>query len=321
MKMNFTKYMMIMIIILTSMMAISSNIFMMSWMSMEINMIAFLPLMSKSMKMKDQLMKYFIIQSLASSMLLISMLINSSNETPVSSSIMLLSSLMMKMGLMPMHIWMPMIMNSMSWENCIIMTTIQKIIPITLTTQLSSMKMMYMPMIISLIMAPINAITHLSMKKIMSFSSISNTPWMINSLMNSKMQFSMFMMIYTTITMMMMTKLKKMNIMFINQTNELTKTQKTSMLIMIMSMSGMPPTTGFLPKWLILQTTVSISMSMSMSMIVSSIVSTFIYMKMMNINFMMNNTMKKTKKKKFFKTNDIAFNMLGIPIMLVMKSI
>nr|QWS05445.1 NADH dehydrogenase subunit 2 [Cromna sinensis] len=321
MKMNLTSMMMITIIMITTITVISSNNFLTSWLMMEINMIAFLPIMSKSNKMKDQLMKYFIVQSTASSIMLMSMLMNSNSETPTSTSIMLMMSLLMKMGLMPMHIWMPVVMNSLSWKNCMIMSTIQKIIPITISSQLSSINTMMLPMVTSMIAAPISALSQLSMKKILSFSSIANTPWMMISMNNSKSQFMLFMTVYSTITMMAMNKLNKMNILFINQMKMLTTTQKLSFVIMSMSMSGMPPTTGFLPKWIIIQSTIQFSTALTMSMISSSIISTFIYLKMMNSNLLSHTSMKKTKKKKNMWNNDLTINLLGLPSMMVLKSI
>nr|QWS05458.1 NADH dehydrogenase subunit 2 [Zecheuna tonkinensis] len=321
MKINITKTTMISTMIMSTMASLSSNNFIFSWMMMEINMISFLPIMTKSNKMKDQTMKYFIIQSMASSMMLMSMLMNSCIETPINTSIMMMTSMLMKLGLIPFHIWMPMIMNSMTWENCMMMTTIQKIIPIMLSSQMLSTKMTSLPMIMSLMIAPMSAMKQLSMKKIMAFSSITNTPWMIMSMTNSKNQFMMFFMIYSTITIMIMKKFKKMNMMYVNQINMTKIKEKVSILILWMSMSGMPPTTGFIPKWFILQSTMSWTMTLSTTMIMSSMLTTFMYIKMISPMIMISSqTKKKIKKNKKDKDLSIILNMIGLPMMLMMKS-
>nr|YP_002836167.1 NADH dehydrogenase subunit 2 [Geisha distinctissima]ACI28651.1 NADH dehydrogenase subunit 2 [Geisha distinctissima] len=321
MKLNSTKTMMISMITMSSIMTMSSNNLLYSWMSMEINMIVFLPLMAKSNKMKDQIMKYFIIQSTASSMLLMSTLISYSIETPINSSIMLMTSLMMKLGLMPTHTWLPTLMNSLTWENCVLISTIQKITPMIIMMQTTTMKMSMIPMIMSLIIAPISALKQLATKKIMSFSSISNMPWMLISMNNSKTQFMIFMIVYSTMTMMMMNKFKKLNIQFINQLSTSSKSQKMSMMIMAMSISGMPPMMGFLPKWIIIQTTISNSITMSISLISSSILSTFIYIKMISPSMMIQTNTKKMKKKESMENKDIMINLLGLPAMMLTKSI
>nr|YP_010990630.1 NADH dehydrogenase subunit 2 [Flata truncata]WOW99048.1 NADH dehydrogenase subunit 2 [Flata truncata] len=321
MKMNSTKMIMMKMIVLTSIMILTSNNMIISWMAMEINMIAFLPLMSKSTKMKDQMMKYFIIQSTSSSLMLMSIMINSWIESPVNLSVMLMISLIMKMGLMPLHIWLPPLMNTLSWNNCMLMTTIQKVIPVMISSQIISSKIMVIPMSISMIMGPIAALSQLSLKKILSFSSISNTPLMIISMNNSKQQFMLFMTIYSMITIMTMKKMKDMNISFVNQMMTMSKVQKMNMIILALSMSGMPPTTGFLPKWIILQSIITKSTILSMSMICSSILSTFIYISLMSKPLLIQTKMKKMKKKKMIKSNEMTFNLIGLPTMLILKSI
>nr|YP_010990643.1 NADH dehydrogenase subunit 2 [Klapperibrachys cremeri]WOW99074.1 NADH dehydrogenase subunit 2 [Klapperibrachys cremeri] len=320
MKMNSTKLMFMTILLLSTLMVVSSNNILMSWMAMEMNLFMFLPLMTKKKKMKDQPMKYFIIQSLSSSTMLMSILMNSNSEIPLSTSILLMTSMLMKMGMMPFHLWMPMIMNKLSWNKCFLLSTWQKIAPVNILSQLTEFKLLMLPMCVSLILAPISAIKQLSMKKIMAYSSISNTPWMITSMMISKTLFSIFMFTYSIITFMMMKTMKNMNLNFINQMMTSTNLQKMNLIVLTLSISGMPPTTGFLPKWLILNQLINLSETISVSMITSSIISTFLYMKMSK-NFMTSMNLKKKIKKKSKKLKYIIpFNMLGFPLIMILKS-
>nr|YP_009945368.1 NADH dehydrogenase subunit 2 [Pochazia shantungensis]QOE55902.1 NADH dehydrogenase subunit 2 [Pochazia shantungensis] len=319
MKINVTKMMMLFTMFLSALTAMSTSSMLMIWTMMEINLMSFLPIMTKSKSMKDQPMKFFIIQSLASSMMLMSMLINSMTETPLSSSIMLMSSLLMKMGLLPFHMWVPMIMKPMTWENCFILMTMQKIIPTIFMAQMMSLKMLMTPMCLTMVMAPIMAIKQLSLKTIMAYSSISNSPWMIISLMNSKSQFVTFFSVYTIINFMMTKKFSSMNFMFLNQVKTQSSVSKISIIVNILSLSGMPPMMGFFPKWMILQSTMMFSIAMATSMIVSSIISTFIYMKMISPILTMN-SMAEKKKKKNDTENDIVVNSTGTMLIMMMKS-
>nr|YP_010270655.1 NADH dehydrogenase subunit 2 [Pochazia discreta]UJY97587.1 NADH dehydrogenase subunit 2 [Pochazia discreta] len=320
MKINLTKMMMLFTMILSAMTAMSTSSMMMIWTMMEINLMSFLPILTSSSSMKDQPMKYFIIQSLASSMMLMSILMNSMTESPLSSSVMLLSSLLMKMGLLPFHLWVPMIMKPMTWESCFILMTMQKIIPTIIMAQLISLKMMITPMCLTMMLAPIMAIKQSSMKTIMAYSSISNSPWMIISLMNSKSQFMTFFSVYTIINLMITKKLKSMNFMFLNQIKPKSKMIKMSIIVNILSMSGMPPMMGFFPKWMILQTTMMFSLAIATSMIVSSVLSTFIYMKMISPVLMITQMTEKKSIKKKEMENDITINIMGTILLLMMKS-
>nr|YP_010990565.1 NADH dehydrogenase subunit 2 [Kodaianella bicinctifrons]WOW98879.1 NADH dehydrogenase subunit 2 [Kodaianella bicinctifrons] len=320
MKTNLTKMTMMSIMITTIIMVTSSNNILFSWMSMEINLISFLPILTESKKMTDQPMKYFIVQSLSSSTMLMSILMNSIIESPLNESIILMTSMLMKMGMMPFHLWMPNLMQSMTWMNCFIMSTMQKISPTILISQTMNFHIMMYPMILSLIASPISTINQLSTKKIMAYSSISNSPWMIMSMMISKTKFIMFMIIYSMITVMIMKSMKKMNFMFINQSLNKSNKKKLSMIINILSMSGMPPMLGFVPKWIILQSMINISIMMVSSMIISSILSMFIYMKMISTMMMTASTTKKTKKEIAEKENNMTINLLTLPLMVLFKS-
>nr|YP_010990669.1 NADH dehydrogenase subunit 2 [Pitambara triremiprocta]WOW99113.1 NADH dehydrogenase subunit 2 [Pitambara triremiprocta] len=321
MKMNSTKFSMVLILILSSFMLISSNNMLFSWMSMEINLFVFMPMITNSNKMKDQPMKYFIIQSMSSSMLLMSILMNSFTETPISVSILLMTSMLMKTGMFPLHVWVPMLMYKLKWNLCFLLSTWQKILPTIIISQMVSFKLMNLPMMMSLIIPPIIATKQLSTKKIFAYSSISNMPWMISSMYISKQMFTMFLTIYSIILFTIMKLMKKMNMLFINQIKSMNKMDKLSLIVSSLSMSGMPPMTGFLTKWMILMKMNEMSLITSISMITSSMISMYIYMKLSK-NIFMNSALKKKNKKKNLFINLInIINLMGLPMFLILKSI
>nr|YP_010235795.1 NADH dehydrogenase subunit 2 [Bambusicaliscelis fanjingensis]QTD82413.1 NADH dehydrogenase subunit 2 [Bambusicaliscelis fanjingensis] len=310
MLMNSSKMIFLKMMVISTIMMISSMNLMFSWISMEINLIMFIPMLTKSKKLKDQPMKYFIIQSLSSSMLLIAMLMNSKIESPINLSMLMMASMLMKMGLMPFHLWLPSIMQKMSWKKCMILSTWQKISPTILICQLISMKEMIFPMMISLILSPMSMIKSMSTKKIMAFSSINNMPWMIMSMMISKNTFFTFFVIYSMINIMLMNNFKNLNINFMNQMIEKKKNMKINLIVNFLSMSGFPPTIGFFLKWMILQKMMNLSKFLSMIMIISSLISSFIYLKMTISMFTMMNSKKKNSKSKMFTSNNITMNLL-----------
>nr|QEP09175.1 NADH dehydrogenase subunit 2 [Aphaena discolor nigrotibiata] len=320
MKMNLSKTMLMITILISVMMTMSSNSIMFSWMSLELNLISFLPLLKKSNKMNEQLMKYLIIQSMSSSMMMISMIINSMINNPINESILMMTGIMMKMGMMPFHLWLPGMMQMMSWEMCMMMTTVQKIIPTVMLVQLTSIKMMMIPMMMSMLISPLSGMKQTSMKKMMAYSSITNSPMMIMSLKLSKQQFNMMMMMYFTINIMMMNTMKKNNINFMNQLNSQTNMTKISLMISSMSMSGMPPMTGFMIKWMILKSTINFSLMMPSMILMSSILSSFMYLNMILPTMTKSNKFKMKNKKKTMESNaTIIINTMGIPIMMILK--
>nr|QPN53259.1 NADH dehydrogenase subunit 2 [Lycorma delicatula]QPN53298.1 NADH dehydrogenase subunit 2 [Lycorma delicatula]QPN53376.1 NADH dehydrogenase subunit 2 [Lycorma delicatula] len=319
MKMNLSKMMFIMTMTMSIIMTMSSNSMMFSWMSMEINLISFLPLLKKSNKMNEQSMKYLIIQSMSSSIMMTSMIINAIINCPINESILMMMSILMKMGMIPFHLWVPSIMQMMSWEMCMMMMTMQKMIPTIIATQMTSIKLMMMSMIMSMIMAPISGMKQTSLKKLMAYSSISNSPVMIFSLMISKQQFIFLLIMYTTINLTMMNTFKKNNINFLNQINNQTNLTKMSLMISSLSMSGMPPTMGFLMKWMIMKSTIWMTPMIPLIMLISSILSTFMYLNMMIPTMTKSNKLKMKKLMKKESIIPIILNLMGIPMMMIFK--
>nr|YP_010381722.1 NADH dehydrogenase subunit 2 [Caliscelis shandongensis]YP_011014875.1 NADH dehydrogenase subunit 2 [Caliscelis rhabdocladis]UDL72110.1 NADH dehydrogenase subunit 2 [Caliscelis shandongensis]WQB38569.1 NADH dehydrogenase subunit 2 [Caliscelis rhabdocladis] len=319
MLMNSSKMLFMFMMMISTTMMISSSNFLFSWISMEINLISFLPLITKSKKTKDQPMKYFIIQSMSSSTMLMSVLINSKIESPINLSIMLMMSMLMKMGMVPFHLWVPSMLYTMSWENCMMFLTWQKITPMIMVSQMISMKEMILPMTFSLIIGPMSMMKTLSTKKILAFSSISNSPWMIASMMMSKMMFMMNFLIYSTMNIIMIMNFKNTNINFINQMNNKNKINKMSIIMNILSMMGFPPTMGFFMKWMILQKMMEFSKMMSMFMMFSSIISSFIYMNMIIPSLTISNQKKKNYKSKNKLSNDLMINMVSISVLMMLK--
>nr|UAT98591.1 NADH dehydrogenase subunit 2 [Pyrops clavatus] len=318
--MNSSNIMFMMVLTMSVIMSMSSNNFMTTWISMEINLITFMPMMKKSNKMNEQSMKYLIIQSVASSIMMASMIINSIINHPINESIMMMSGVLTKVGMMPFHLWLPMTMQMMSWKMCMMMMTLQKIIPTMMTTQMTNIKMMIMPMMMSMMMGPIVGMKQTSMKKLMAYSSITNSPIMIVSLHTSKQQFIMFFTMYSMINIMMMKLMESNNILFLNQMNSQTSMTKMSMMISAFSMSGMPPTTGFLIKWMIMKSSMEMSIIIPMMMISSSVMSTFMYLNMFLPSMTKSTESKMKYKNKKMKKESImvmTMNTMGIPMMML----
>nr|AZZ89032.1 NADH dehydrogenase subunit 2 [Achilidae gen. 1 sp. n. 1 SX-2018] len=319
MKMNMTNMMFLTIMMTSTIMVISSNNMLFSWTSMEINFISFLPILNKSKKISDQTMKYLIIQSLSSSLMLMAMMMNSTMNNKTECSMLLMASMMMKTGMMPLHLWMPSLMQMMSWENCMIFSTWQKVAPTILLSQMIQMKFMIPIFHLNLLISPITGVKQTSTKKMMAYSSISNSPWMIMATKMSKLQSIYFFSIYSMLMMTMTKSMKKNNMNFMNQLKHLNSSQKFLLMSTMLSISGMPPLMGFFPKWMIMQSMTLMSTQMTISLLLSSIISTFMYMKMIYPTMMEMYLNKKTKLMSKQNLIKVSLNLMGIPMTMILK--
>nr|WOW99061.1 NADH dehydrogenase subunit 2 [Kinnaridae sp.] len=319
MKLNSQKYFFLIIMILSVMIMFSSNNWIYSWMMLEINFFFMIPFLSTNKIMTDQLMKFFIIQSISSSLLLFTVTFCSITENLIYQNILLMTSLSTKMGLMPFHFWLPSLINYSSWENCFLMFTLQKIPSSILFNQMLEINLLTFIMSVSLIIAPILSMKQSSTKKMMAYISISSLSWMLLSLNQSSWLFLFFMLIYSIISFNLIKSLKMNNLIFINQMN-MNNLYKLNLIFSSLSMAGVPPFTGFLPKMMILQSLTKNNLFMLTMMILSSVLLTFTFFNFLSSKMLTTSLMKK-KNYKFSKTKlfPTLFNLIFLSMLFFLK--
>nr|AAX89203.1 NADH dehydrogenase subunit II [Plethodon metcalfi] len=255
----------------------SSNHWFLAWVGLELNTLAIMPLMSEMHhpRATEAATKYFLTQSMASAILLFAVMLNAWNtgewtimsmqaSTPM---IMLTIALMIKLAVAPFHLWLSDVIQGLNLMTCLIMLTWQKLAPLALLIQVShemnSMLLISMGAL-SLLVGGWGGLNQMHMRKIMAFSSIAHLGWMIivtpympnltqlNLLMYLLMTSSLFLTVMTLQT----TTMNKMASSWMKNFPLLSTTT-----IIFMSLGGLPPMSGFLPKWMILEELVKQNMT------------------------------------------------------------
>uniref|UniRef100_A0AB38XXW7 NADH-ubiquinone oxidoreductase chain 2 n=1 Tax=Metanigrus guttatus TaxID=3038047 RepID=A0AB38XXW7_9HEMI len=310
MKINNQIFLTLIIMFSSNILILTSSNWSFSWMLMEISSISFIPLMSLSKKMSYQMMKFFIIQSIASSLIILMLFMKQMfiKQTPL--MIILLSSFMLKTGLFPMHFWMPQIFSFLSFMNCLMISTIQKISPLILISQTMKYEMINISLNMSLIIGSINLMKQNKTKKMLAYISLFSMPWMISSIYMSKYLFFTFMSSYTFINMILIKLLTNMNMKSINHLWAETKLNKINIQSSIISIMGLPPMMGFLPKWLVLQNLTMNNIILALIMILTSAMISLNLFKMSMLNLFL--TMPKKKKMNKSLSNYLMMTMMSI---------
>nr|QEH58940.1 NADH dehydrogenase subunit 2 [Trepobates sp. XD-2019] len=310
-----TKMMMFMTLVISTIMVMSSENWMSMWMGLEINMMSFIPLMEKNKNYmsSESKMMYFLIQSLGSIMFIFTIIINptitiSENLVKEIMINIIVMSMMMKMGMAPMHTWFINIMNKISWNNCLILMTWQKLAPLyIMSCTVLSTKMITLWSIMSAITGAIGGINQTSIKKIMAFSSVNHLGWMTMCMKYDSEMWIKYLMIYSTILIMLTSWMSKTSTNYINQINMnmKTKMEKMMLIMMMMSLGGLPPFIGFMPKWLVIQSLINTkSLFTLMILMTTSMITLFYYMRMMTPMIMMSSSMNKWN----IKSNNYKMN-------------
>nr|YP_010586316.1 NADH dehydrogenase subunit 2 [Lepidostoma inops]UZZ44091.1 NADH dehydrogenase subunit 2 [Lepidostoma inops] len=298
---NLSKMLFFLIMIMSTLFSISSISFFNLWMGMEINLIAFIPLMINlnNNLNSESLMKYFITQSLGSvnfifsSLLLISFnkwfLINSMINISIFKILNL--TLFLKMGAAPLHFWFPKVMKGINWNSCFILSTWQKIIPMITLSYCFNINLMYFFIILSALIGSLMGLNQTSLKLIMSYSSISHISWMISSIMMNLNLWLIYFILYSVMTFILMINFFLMNLNHMNQFFFMKSNLNLNffMFLSFLSLGGLPPFLGFFPKWLLINHLISLNYNfLILILIFSSLINLFFYTRMF-YSFMMLN--------------------------------
>nr|YP_010850297.1 NADH dehydrogenase subunit 2 [Crocidura wuchihensis]WGH11798.1 NADH dehydrogenase subunit 2 [Crocidura wuchihensis] len=265
---------MIFIILLGTIMLGSSIVMMsthwfMTWLGFEMNMMAIIPILMKkySPRSMEAATKYFLTQATASMILMLAIIINLSysgqwtitNMENYTASMLITIALVMKLGLAPFHFWVPEVTQGVPLNSGLILLTWQKIAPLSLLYQIypsMNTNMLLLMSLASIMIGGWGGLNQTQLRKIMAYSSIAHMGWMtavlvynpnlscLNLLIYIFMTSSMFMLlIYSSTT----------STLSLSLTWNKTPIITISSLITLLSLGGLPPLTGFMPKWMIIQ--------------------------------------------------------------------
>nr|YP_626408.2 NADH dehydrogenase subunit 2 [Xenagama taylori] len=247
---------------------ISTNHWLMAWIGLETNMLAILMVIAKpkTTRATEATTKYFLMQAIASIMILFSSTTNAWQMgtwditqlyNKYSSTIMAVA-LATKLGAAPIHFWLPEVMQGSSLMTALLLSTWQKIAPMTLMYMAAkNMQPVILTTIglMSMLIGGLGGINQTQLRKTMAYSSINNTGWtlLIMPISPNIAMLNMFIYMNTTIpTFLIMMKSSTKTL------RDLTGMWTTSpifphmMALLMLSTSGLPPLTGFIPKLMIL---------------------------------------------------------------------
>nr|AUW38582.1 NADH dehydrogenase subunit 2 [Eurygaster dilaticollis] len=321
-----SKSMFLIIMMTGTILTLSSNNWVSMWMGLEINMMAFIPLISNKNKSSSQaMMIYLLTQSISSMILMFSIIMFHLTEMELFNNLMLIS-LLIKLGAAPFHMWLPEIMTKMSWSSSAVLMTWQKLAPLDMINSLNySNKIMYMSIMLSVMVGALGGLNQLSMRKIMGYSSINHLGWMM-SMSKMKNNWMIYLIVYSMMVMMLCWMFHQYNMIHVNQMNSLdmTMTEKMNYFMAMMSLGGLPPFLGFLPKWLVIQTMINSGMLlMLLTMVMFSLLSLYYYMRMMTgmmMNFSAGNKWISIKSNNYMTSMMMMLN-LSLPLIMIMNLI
>nr|AWX36035.1 NADH dehydrogenase subunit 2 [Todiramphus australasia] len=276
---------------------ISSNHWMMAWTGLEINTLAIIPLISKSHHPRaiEAAIKYFLVQAAASAMILFSSTINAwqtgqwdiTQLTNPTASALLTTAIAMKLGLAPFHFWFPEVLQGSPMATALLLSTMMKFPPITillLTSHSLSPNLLTLMALMSAALGGWMGLNQTQVRKILAFSSIAHLGWMtIIILYNPKLTLLTFYLysLMTATVFLALNTTKSLNLLTMMTSWTKTPSLNAALMLSLLSLAGLPPLTGFMPKWLIIQELTKQEMTPAATMIAMlSLLGLFFYLRL-----------------------------------------
>nr|YP_010343458.1 NADH dehydrogenase subunit 2 [Diglossa brunneiventris]ACF57750.1 NADH dehydrogenase subunit 2 [Diglossa brunneiventris]UNZ86790.1 NADH dehydrogenase subunit 2 [Diglossa brunneiventris] len=276
---------------------ISSNHWITAWAGLEINTLAILPLISKSHHPRaiEAATKYFLTQAAASALVLFSSMTNAwqtgqwdiTQLTHPVPCLILTSAIAMKLGLVPFHFWFPEVLQGSPLTTGLLLSTVMKLPPMALlymTSPSLNPTLLTTLAILSVALGGWMGLNQTQIRKVLAFSSISHLGWMAIiitfnpklTLLNFYLYAAMTATVFLTLNVMKALKLSTLMTAWTKNPS-----LNAMLLLTLLSLAGLPPLTGFLPKWLIIQELTKQDMAPAATLIsLLSLLSLFFYLRL-----------------------------------------
>ena len=268
--------------------AFSSTSWFTAWLGLELNLLSFIPIISykSNLYSSEAALKYFLVQALGSAIILARapgfLLFNFSPDITITSA------LLLKIGAAPVHFWFPPVIQGIGWIQCAILITIQKIAPILMLSYLireTTITLIFVASILSGLVGGLGGLNQTLIRKIIAYSSINHIAWILAAVsIRTPLWFNYFL-LYRLVSTSVVCIIQSQQIFHFKQTSNLTHQStllKITTLFALLSLGGLPPFLGFMPKLIVIKALIASRAGVWLSvLLLRALITLFYYLRVM----------------------------------------
>lgn len=199
--------------------------------------------------------------------------------------------LLIKLGASPFHVWVPQVIEGLSWMNGFITLSWQKFAPFILLASCIKYSLKYLILgvvIFSSLIGALNGLSQSSYRKIIAFSSINHLGWILIALSYKLLSWFNYFVVYSLLLRRLIYTFFKLSLNRVSSRNFLRLPQTRIIIISLLSFGGLPPFIGFFPKWLIISDLITRSLNLTLLiLILRSLVTLFFYLRLSFASFLL----------------------------------
>nr|YP_009648869.1 NADH dehydrogenase subunit 2 [Notospermus geniculatus]QCZ36419.1 NADH dehydrogenase subunit 2 [Notospermus geniculatus] len=279
--------------VLGSLVSVSSGDWLGVWLGLEVNLLGFVPLMLQGVggQSVESSVKYFVVQALGSGFLLLgglslggSLFWFFGGHGGV-GGLFVFFGLVLKLGVAPLHWWVPSVMGGLTWFGCGVLVTWQKLAPFLVLLSLCGDFLFLFLLLggLSSLVGGVLGIGQVQVRLLMGYSSISHWGWVLGTMCFSVLGSVFYYFFYFLVSLAVFFLLGVGGVWRVGFLGGLVG---GPLVLGLLSLGGLPPFSGFLPKWVGLQVVLGGGgVFLSFFLVLGSVFSLYFYLSFLFVFF------------------------------------
>ena len=253
--------------------AISCSRWLMIWIFLELNILIVVPLMvfGKKVEETESRIKYFFAQVIGRIMILL-------GAFGIKSEFFFVLGILIKLGVVPLHFWVPSVLSGLSWDLCFVLLTFQKLPLLVLLLYLDRgwFELLVLVRVLSAVLGGIMGMNQTYLRALLAYSSIRHIGWLVALSVISRVFMWFYFFIYCIIILGVINYLKKFG--SISFVRKFWGPWSIGLILFLFSLGGLPPFSGFASKLIALLCLREVSMVWGFFLIIGSLFGLYYYL-------------------------------------------